>query len=222
MTAIYNQIAGQGVGRLAALSDGIFAVAMTLLVFDLRSPDTKGVETEVDLIRTLVQFAPQLILLAMSFLTLGIFWLGQQTQIHHLARSNYHFAWIQIAFLFMVSLIPFSTRVLLAFFHFRLAIVLYWANIMLLGIVLYGSWVYAERAGLAKEDLSAEVGVAIRSRIKNAQVLYAVGLTLCLIHTAWSVGFFVLIQLSYASGFDLHIRRFDRQAARKPMTGESP
>lgn len=39
MATTYNQIAGQNVGRLAALSDGLFAVAMTLLVLDLRVPD---------------------------------------------------------------------------------------------------------------------------------------------------------------------------------------
>ena len=49
MTTLYNQIAGQSLGRLASLSDGIFAVAMTLLVLDLRAPAAAGIRTEHDL-----------------------------------------------------------------------------------------------------------------------------------------------------------------------------
>jgi uncharacterized membrane protein len=45
----------------------------------------------------------------MTFLTLGIFWLGQQTQLNHLARSSRGFSWLHIAFLFAVSLTPLST-----------------------------------------------------------------------------------------------------------------
>jgi uncharacterized membrane protein len=45
----------------------------------------------------------------MSFMTLGIFWVGQQTQLNHLARAHRSLAWILIAFLFAVSLMPFST-----------------------------------------------------------------------------------------------------------------
>lgn len=74
----YNRIAGESVERLAALSDGIFAVAMTLLVLDLHGPVKEAVHTEHELWRALGAMSPQLITYLMSFLTLGIFWNGQQ------------------------------------------------------------------------------------------------------------------------------------------------
>jgi hypothetical protein len=51
----------------------------------------------------------------MSFLTLGIFWNEQQAQLNHLERSDRHLTWIHMAFLFAVSLMPFSTRLLAEF-----------------------------------------------------------------------------------------------------------
>ena len=74
MKATYNQIAGQSVERIAALSDGIFAVAMTLLVLDLKVPLAESVHTEHDLRGALLALAPRLLMFAMSVLTLGIFW----------------------------------------------------------------------------------------------------------------------------------------------------
>ena len=62
--------------RLAALSDGIFAVAMTLLVLDLRAPAKEVIHGEHGLWIALGAMAPQAIAYLMSFLTLGIFWLG--------------------------------------------------------------------------------------------------------------------------------------------------
>ena len=98
MTTSYNQIAGQSVERLAALSDGIFAVAMTLLVLDLRVPAQEAIHSEHDLWRALVGLSPRLVMYLMSFLTLGIFWIGQQTQLNHLARSDRSLSWIHILF----------------------------------------------------------------------------------------------------------------------------
>jgi len=78
MSLSYNRIAGQSVERLAALSDGVFAVAMTLLALDLRSPAVDAIHGEQDLWRALVALSPRLIMFMMSFLTLGIFGLASR------------------------------------------------------------------------------------------------------------------------------------------------
>ncbi len=109
MGARYNAIAGQSVERLAALSDGLFAVAMTLLVLDLKVPAGRAIESDQALLAALGELAPRLMIYLMSFLTLGIFWVGQQTQLSHFARSDRHLTWIHLAFLFTISLMPFST-----------------------------------------------------------------------------------------------------------------
>jgi uncharacterized membrane protein len=198
MNSGYNRIAGQSVERLAALSDGIFAFAMTLLVLDLRVPALAAIHSEHDLGLGLTALAPRLVMYLMSFLTLGIFWVGQQTQLNHLDSSNLRLSWIHIAFLFFVSITPFSTALLAEFTSYRIALIVYWMNILFLGSALYVSWGCAMRSGLVKDDIPPEVPAAVCRRILIAQSLYALGALLCIISTRWSIGFIVMVQLYYA------------------------
>ena len=201
MNSSYNQIAGQSAERLAALSDGLFGVAMTLLLLELRVPARELIHNEGDLRHALAGLAPQLLVYLMSFMTLGIFWVGQQTQLNHLARADRDLTWIHMGFLFAVTIMPFSTRLLIEFLSYRTALLAYWGNILVLGVALYFSWGYATKAGLVREDVPAEVPAAICRRIIIAQSLYAFGALLCIFSTYWSIAFTVLVQLGYAIGF---------------------
>jgi uncharacterized membrane protein len=194
----YNRIAGQSVERLCALSDGVFAVAMTLLVLDLHAPVAQAVHSERDLLAALWLLAPRLVVYLLSFLTLGIFWLGQQTQLNYVGRSDRAFSWIQLAFLFAVTLTPFSTGLMAEFIAYRTALVLYWLNIVALGALLFASWSYLERTQLLKADIPAGVAAAVCRRILYAQALYAVGAALCVYSTIVSLAVIVLLQLNYA------------------------
>jgi hypothetical protein len=79
MITSYNRIAGQSVERLAALSDGIFGVAMTPLAIDLRVPARELMHHERD--RQASSPSRRTFVYLLSFLTLGIFWVGQQSQL---------------------------------------------------------------------------------------------------------------------------------------------
>src|SRR6266705_7221951 len=210
MRTYYNRIAGQSLERLAALSDGIFAVALTLLVLELHVPvsssinvvlplwESGAIQHEHELWNDLVKLAPNILTYLMSFLTLGIFWVGQQTQLNLFTRSDRHLTWIHLAFLLAVTLMPFSTGLLAAFITFRLALVVYWLNILLLGAVLFVSGRYAQHARLMKDEVTDEMRSANERRIVIAQSLYAFGALLCVINTYVSIAFIVLVQLNYA------------------------
>jgi uncharacterized membrane protein len=207
MPTTYNRVAGQNVERLAALSDGVFAVAMTLLVLDLHAPAVEAIHSEQGLWNALQPVGPRLLMFAMSFLTLGIFWVGQQTQLNHLERSERSLSWIHLLFLFAVSLTPFSTSLLAEFLQYRVALLAYWLNIVLLGGTLFFSWTCATGYGLVRSDLPPATILAIRRRILIGQSLYAFGAALCLIDTYWSIGFIVAVQLWYALGLRMPQRR---------------
>jgi uncharacterized membrane protein len=198
MMPSYNRVAGQNIERLAALSDGIFGVAMTLLMLDLRLPAAAAIHGEHDLWRGLAAMAPQMLMYLMSFVTLGIFWVGHQTQLNHLDRSDRHLTWIHLAFLFSVTLVPFSTKLLAEFAGYRIAVLAYWINLILLGGTLYASWGYATRAELLKPDTPEKTAAAICNRIVVAQSLYALGALLCFISPMASIAFIVVVQLNYA------------------------
>jgi uncharacterized membrane protein len=193
----YNLFAGQSLERLAALSDGLFAIAMTLLALDLHVPASAAIHSERGLWNALGNLAPNLVTYFMTFLTLGIFWIGQQTQLNHFTHSDRNLTWIHIGFLLAVSLMPFSTALLAEFITFRLALVIYWLNILLLGAVLYGSWRYAVGTKLVKDEVTADVRSAVERRIVVAQALYAGGAVLCVFNTYLSIAVIVLVQLNY-------------------------
>jgi uncharacterized membrane protein len=196
MPLLYNRIAGQSIERLAALSDGIFSVGMTLLVLDLHVPAREVIHGEADLVHALVGIGPQVVIYLMSFLTLGIFWVGQQTQLNYLERGDRSLAWVHLGFLFAVTLMPFSTRLLGEFPTYRVALVAYWLNLFLLGLANYLSWTCATRLKLTKADMPAEVPRAIQRRVLGYQALYAIGALLCIVSNAWSIAFIVLVQLT--------------------------
>jgi uncharacterized membrane protein len=198
MPTAYNEITGRSLERLAALSDGIFAVAMTLLVLDLHVPASAAIHSQGELWHTLSEAVPQLISYLLSFITLGIFWNGQQAQLNAFKQSNRHLSWIHIAFLFAVSIMPFSTRLLAEFITYRSVLMAYWANILLLGAVLFISWRYAKRAGLLREGITHDQQCAVERRIVVGQSLYAFGAGLCVINTYVSIVFIVLVQLNFA------------------------
>ena len=198
MPTLYNLIQGRNVDRLAALSDGIFAVAMTLLVLDLHIPTAAQVHSERELCAALAALGPQWIAYGMSFLTLGIFWAGQQTQLNHFAEGTRDLTWIHLGFLFTITFMPLSTRLLAEFITYRAALGIYWLNILAPGVMLYWSWTYAMHANLIKPDTPDEVRVSICRRILIAQSLYAAGAALCFISTYLSIAAIVLVQLNYA------------------------
>ena len=198
MSFTYNQMAGRRLDRIAALSDGVFAIAMTLIVLEIRVPDPGPIVTEQDLWTALMTLGPRLLTYFLSFLTLGIFWSGQQTQLNLFATADRDLTWLQLAFLATVALMPFSTSLLAEFITFRLALLLYWANIFLLGMLLYVAWIYATRNKLVSKEAIDSVSALIKRRIIAAQALYAFGALLCFINPLWSIAFIVLVQLNFA------------------------
>jgi len=207
MPISYHRFAGSSLDRLAALSDGVFAVAMTLLVLDLKPPSVPtrpqqpiwsgGGGSEHALLHGLSHdVAPRLLPYAMSFLTLGIFWVGQQAQLENFTRSTRPLTWIHLMFLLGVTLMPFSTGLLAQDTTYRLSMAVYWLNLFLLGAVLFVSLVYAERAGLMSAEATPDMRTAMRRRIVVYQCLYAVAALTCLINTYLAIGLLVALQLN--------------------------
>jgi uncharacterized membrane protein len=199
MDSSYREIAGQSSERLAAISDGIFGVAMTLLLLELHTPEKVAIQPgdEWALFHALAGNLPMLLVYLMSFMTLGIFWVGQQTQLNYLDRSDRNLTWLHLGFLFPVTIVPFSTRLLTNFISYKVALLFYWLNILVLGALLYACWRYTVRAGLVVETAQPGIPAAICRRILIAQVLYGAGAGLCFVSTSWSIAFIVMVQLNY-------------------------
>lgn len=199
-TAHYNQIAGKDITRMAAISDGVFAVAMTLLVLEIRAPAAELIKSESDLVSSFLALGPKFLMYLLAFMTIGIFWTGHGAQYKHISTSDRNLSWINLLFLLMVSVIPFSTAFLGDFPNYKFPLFIYWLNIFLMGLLLYINWAYACRKNFVSTETKELVDRAIRRRIVVAQSLYFAGLLLCFINPFLSIVFIIAVQINYAFG----------------------
>ena len=132
---------GMTTHRLEALSDGIFAIAMTLLVLNLALPEAGKGLTELHslLFGQLDKFFSY----AVSFILLAILWVRHHEQFHYIKRTDGKHLWINIFLLMFVALIPFSTSLVGDYSQEALAEVFFGFNIFMLAILLLCSWAYA-------------------------------------------------------------------------------
>ncbi|MBZ9917876.1 MULTISPECIES: TMEM175 family protein [unclassified Mesorhizobium] len=188
-----------GLHRVVGLTDGVFAIALTLIVLEIRVPTHEAIHSEGDLLDAVLALAPRFLTYALSFLTLTIFWFGQQAQHGLITRSDRRLATLNLCFLAFIALLPFSTDLLADFLEFRTAVAVYWLNLLMLGVTLIASWRYAEKNGLLADDVDVETKRTVYLRIVKAQLLWAVGALLCLVTPLLSVGFILMVQLIYAA-----------------------
>lgn len=95
--------------RLEALTDGIFAVAMTLLVIELKIPETVHITSEEQLLGVLGHLVPRFVAWVISFFVLAIFWASHHRLFHFVRVVDTKLTWMTIVYLAFVSLIPFSS-----------------------------------------------------------------------------------------------------------------
>jgi uncharacterized membrane protein len=195
----YNRFSGQSLEHLTALTDGLFAVAMTLLVLDLRVP-VLAVASDRGLAAAVVHLGPSFAAYLLSFTMLGTFWLAAHTLLGILGGCDRTLSWIVLGFLFVVSLLPFTAALLAHYVHLRLAVGLYWLNLALLGAGLEAAARHGRRAFLPDPDergLDRARLAVFRRRILAAQVLYALAALVCLASTVASVIALALVQLYF-------------------------
>ena len=195
----YNKIAGHDTGRLIAISDAVFGVAMTLLVLEIKVPEIEG--NNKDLATAFLHLMPKFLVYFLSFMTAGIFWMGQSAQFEHIKQSDRNLSWINMLFLLFVSILHFTTAFLGDYIDHEFAIGIYWLNIFLLGLMLYINWRYATRHGFVQAENKEDVSEAIKKRIIISQTLYLAGALLCFINCYLAIAVIIAIQLNYAFAF---------------------
>jgi uncharacterized membrane protein len=127
---------GLAKNRIEALADGIFAVAMTLLVLDIKSPVNLTFDTTAGLVDYLAGLEHSFAMYAISFVVLAIFWIAHHILFHYVRHVDRRLLWINMAFLLLVTFVPFSTDLLGDHGHLALPVVVYGLNLIALGGLL--------------------------------------------------------------------------------------
>jgi len=148
---------GMGKNRIEALTDGIFAVAMTLLVLDIKPPLHLRFETNEALVEHLSVLEHSFVMYAISFVVLAMFWMGHHLQFHFVRHVDRQLLWINLVFLLVAVVVPFSTNLVGDHGHLQLPVVLYAVNLLVLTLLLFLQLRHlAARPHLIAPDLTPE------------------------------------------------------------------
>jgi uncharacterized membrane protein len=153
-------------GRVEALTDGIMAVAMTILVLDIKFDGTESITTDGHLLSHLLDVERTFTVYLISFIVLGMFWVAHHIQFHFVRRVDRGLLWINLAFMLLVTIVPFTTSVMIDYEQLTVPILLYGANLLLLSFTLLVNLRYVARhPRLADDDLTPEVVAYLRRRL---------------------------------------------------------
>ncbi len=148
--------------RIEALSDGIFAIALTILVlnFDTSLPDSSGSQTFHE--RVASEW-PEFIHYVQSFIIISFFWIKHHQQFHFIIKSDHILLWINIAGLMLICLVPFTTSIMGDFGNETVAAIMFEVNMLLVGLVFFYKWEYAlKNHALLEKELDVELIKSIR------------------------------------------------------------
>jgi uncharacterized membrane protein len=181
--------------RLAALSDGVFAIAITLLVFSLDVPETVP---PGGLIALVPEFLPKLLGHVVTFAILGIFWVGHHNTFIYVRRHDRTLLWLNNLFLLFVAIMPFPASLIVKYGNDRVAVISYASTLMLAGLSLELIWRYStQHRRLVAHDLDPELIAFFHRRILMAPLIYLLAIALSFVSIAGAKMLFLVVAIVY-------------------------
>jgi uncharacterized membrane protein len=207
-------------GRVEAFSDGVFAIAITLLILSV------GIDKAPrgDLGTYLVDLWPAYLAYAVSFITIGIMWVNHHLLFQNFARVDRPMLLLNIVLLLLIAFVPFPTRIAAEFARSetdrRDAALLYGITMTATAILFFTLWMYGSRRLLRPDADPRIVSGITRSYLPGAP-LYATATLLAFASSIASMIMFAAIALFYALSAAL-FGRTDSTVARTASSGEPP
>ena len=188
-------------GRLEAFSDGVFAIAITLLVLDIGVSATAG----QDLGGAIRGLWPSYLAYVASFSTIGAAWLAHNAITEYLEHADAAFVRLNLLLLLFVSVLAFPTRLVAEFIHQdkaeRVAVTFYGIVLLLSSTMLLVLWRYAVRARLVRPDTADEEIELLTERLTPGLSAYVVLIVSGLFRPVIAVIGFLGIALYYIIPF---------------------
>ena len=141
--------------RLLFFSDAVFAIAITLLIIEVRLPPMPERATNQALIESLQEILPSILAYGLSFATIGLYWLAHWRRYRYVARVDERLVALNLVLLAFIAFIPFPTAVIGAHGDLTVAVILYAITLSAAGLLGPLTWLYAWRAGLVRPDVGA-------------------------------------------------------------------
>jgi uncharacterized membrane protein len=208
--------------RMEAFSDGIFAIAGTLLVLDLAIPAA----SLPDVGQRLLDQWPIYLAYLVSFATIGQAWLGHSVITEYLDRADSILLRLNLLLLFFVSVLPYPTHMLAEYFSSdnaeRIAVTVYGLNLLAINGFISVLWHYAVAEHLVRRDNSEADVRTLTSKLDPSLVSYAVVIGIGLLQPKVAVALYLAIALFVIIPFRAVIRLIRRAVAARRRKGSPP
>jgi uncharacterized membrane protein len=137
--------------RIETLVDGIFAIAMTLLVLSLNVPQIPYPATNSQIMDFLINMLPQFFVYFLSFILLATFWRINHSQFNIIKKTDQILLWIYVFWFLLVALVPFSTNLVGDYGYLTIPMVFFHLNLFLIGVFFNLNWYYAVKHNFIPE-----------------------------------------------------------------------
>jgi uncharacterized membrane protein len=179
-------------GRLMALSDGVIAVAITLLVLDIRLPEGFGQYSDSELWAALVALWPRILAYLLSFYVIAQFWFSHRSKFNYIIRTDGRLMWINMLFLLTVGLVPFTTN-LIAESGGTVSTIIYAASMVVSGLSLTGIWLYAGANGMIDPTVTPEERREHLLATLMTSLIFAISIPLSVAHADGAKYFWIAL-----------------------------
>jgi uncharacterized membrane protein len=193
MSGKTDQAKERSTGRLEAISDGVFSVALTLLVLDIHVPDADRAK----LLEELVKLLPHILAFILSFLVVTFYWTAHQVLFNSIHRSDRYLLWFNALHLLFVVFLPFSTGMLAQFHDVPLAVDIYGLNIILCSVSSTAFWLYAARNGLVARNLSRHEVMLVTWRLSINPIVCGMALGIAFLNTTAAILLYLATPIWY-------------------------
>ena len=187
-----------GTGRVEAFSDGVVAIIITLLIFEVRLPEVPANASNEKMLEAFGAIAPKLVSFAVSFVTVAIFWVNHHSFFAGISHTDWKLLWGNNLLLFFLAIVPFTTAVLGDHVGQPIAVAAYALNLGLAGasFTLMGYYVLF-KARLVDPRISEG---ARRIEVKRSVIgsaLYLLAVPVGLVYPVMAEAFFVAIPIAF-------------------------
>lgn len=188
--------------RIEMFSDGVFAIAITLLVLEVRVPHLEELPRGTSLFRALVEQWPSFFGYVMSFVIIGIIWSNHHNRFKYIKRSDHNLLIINTLFLMCVAFIPFPTALLAEYIqdsNERLTAVAVYSGTLTLTSILFNLlwWYAAHNHRLVDRTLNPRLLQAMTRHFLVGPLLYLLSFGLAFVSITASLSIYAILALMY-------------------------
>jgi uncharacterized membrane protein len=179
---------GFNTSRIENLTDGVYSIAMTILVLGIKVPTGLESSQATRIFSTKV-FVP-LMIYFLSFLIIGTYWVGTHIQHHFTAKTDRILLWLNILLLMIIAVIPFSASFLNNYTDDKNSIIFYSINLLSASLCHLIMLYYSRKKKFLKPYVTRAMFNSVRTRILLPTIFYILAITVALVKPEYAVYIF--------------------------------